>query len=171
MSSQQQVAMTVAMMLPAAVPAVVRTIRAGSHLRRALVFTAAYVVVWALVGLAVYELRQPHGYVVAGALTVAAAAYEPTPFKRACRRRCQELVTSRFAFGFWCLGWSFGLMVMLAALGVMSVAWMAVVGPLVLTQRLVPPTARLDVPLALAIAALGVAVAVAPSFIPALATT
>jgi predicted metal-binding membrane protein len=171
MSASQQVPMMVAMMLPAAVPALVRLVRAGGGAGGALRFSASYAVVWALAGLVVFELWAPHGVVVAGLFTLGGAAYELTPLKRACRGRCQELVGSGFVFGLYCLGSSLGLMVMLAALGVMSVAWMAVVGVLVLAQKVVPPAARLDLSLALAIAVLGVAVAVAPSSIPALATT
>jgi predicted metal-binding membrane protein len=69
------------------------------------------------------------------------------------------------------VGWSIGLMVMLLAVGLMSVTWMAVVGFLVLAQKLLPPTASIDVPLALAIVALGIVIAVAPSSIPGLAPT
>ena len=59
-------------------------------------------------------------------------------------------------------------MVMLLALGAMSVAWMSVVAALVLAQKLLAPRAVVDVPLALAIVALGVVVAVSPSSIPGL---
>ena len=60
---------------------------------------------------------------------------------------------------------------MLAALGVMSVTWMSVVAVLVLVQKLLPPRASIDVPLALAILALGIVIAVAPSSIPGLSPT
>lgn len=60
-------------------------------------------------------------------------------------------------------------MALLAAVGVMSVAWMGVVAVVVLGRKLLPPRAAVDVPLALAIAALGVVIALAPSSIPGLA--
>ena len=60
-------------------------------------------------------------------------------------------------------------MALLAAVGVMSVAWMGVVAVVVLGRKLLPARAAVDVPLALAIAALGVVIAVAPSSIPGLA--
>jgi predicted metal-binding membrane protein len=167
MSASQQVPMMVAMMLPAALPALLRSRR----LQAALGFAASYAVVWALVGLAVYALWQPHCVVVAGVLTVAAGAYELTPLKRECRRRCRDYSGSGFGLGLWCLGSSLGLMLMLAAIGVMSLAWMTVVAALVLAQTLLPQRWSVDVPLALAIVALGIAVAVAPASIPALATT
>jgi predicted metal-binding membrane protein len=54
------------------------------------------------------------------------------------------------------------------ALGVMSVAWMAVIAVLVLAQKLLPPKAILDVAVALAIVGLGVAIVLEPSWIPGL---
>jgi predicted metal-binding membrane protein len=69
-------------------------------------------------------------------------------------------VRSGFEFGLYCVGSSIGLMAMLLALGVMNVAWMSVVATLVLAQKLIPPKASIDVPLALAIVALGIAIAI-----------
>jgi predicted metal-binding membrane protein len=145
------VSMMAAMMLPGAVPAVAR---AGRGLAGPL-FAASYVGVWALFGLAVYALYRPHGVAAAGALTIGAGLYELTPLKRECRRRCRRDVRSGFQFGVYCVGSSVGLMVMLVALGVMSLAWMAVVTALVLAQKLLPPQAWIDVPVALAITTLG----------------
>jgi predicted metal-binding membrane protein len=59
-------------------------------------------------------------------------------------------------------------MAMLVALGVMSVTWMSVIAILVLAQKLLPPRAAIDVPLALAIVALGVLIVLAPSSVPGL---
>jgi predicted metal-binding membrane protein len=145
------VPMMAAMMLPGAVPTVARV---GRGLTAPL-FAASYVAVWALFGLGVYALYRPHGAVAAGLLTIAAGLYELTPLKRECRRRCQRDVRSGFQFGVYCVGSSIGLMVVLIALGVMSVAWMAAVAALVLAQKLLPPQAWIDVPVALAITTLG----------------
>jgi hypothetical protein len=60
------------------------------------------------------------------------------------------------------------LMVMLFALGVMSVAWMAVVAVLVLAQKLLPSRAAIDFPLALAIVGFGILIVLAPEAVPAL---
>jgi predicted metal-binding membrane protein len=147
-----------AMMLPGAIPAVSRFVRANGQALSAPLFAGSYLAVWALVGLVVYALYQPHGTTVAGALTIAAGLYELTPLKRGCRRRCQETVRSGFQFGLYCVGSSAGLMLMLIALGVMSVAWMAVVAVLVLVQKLLPPRLSVDVPVALAIVAVGILV-------------
>jgi predicted metal-binding membrane protein len=61
-------------------------------------------------------------------------------------------------------------MVMLLALGVMSITWMCVVAALVLAQKLLSPGASIDAPLALAMIATGILVVVAPSSIPGLTT-
>ena len=47
-------------------------------------------------------------------------------------------------------------MVMLAALGVMSVTWMVVIAAVVLAQKFVPPRVSIDIPLALAIVGVGI---------------
>jgi predicted metal-binding membrane protein len=154
------VPMMAAMMLPGAVPAVLRRVRANGWVRAVPLFAASYVAVWGVVGLVVYGLYQPHGVAVAGALTVAAGIYELTPLKRACRRRCRADVRSGLEFGLYCVGSSIGLMAVFVALGVMNVAWMAAVAALVLVQKLIPPRASIDVPVALAIVALGIVIAI-----------
>jgi predicted metal-binding membrane protein len=60
-------------------------------------------------------------------------------------------------------------MAVMVALGVMSIFWMAVVGMLVLAQKLLPAKAVIDLPLALAIAGLGILIVIAPSLVPGLA--
>ena len=152
------VPMMAAMMLPGAVPAVSRFVRTSGRALAAPLFAGSYLAVWELFGLVVYALYEPHGSTAAGALTIAAGLYELTPLKLDCRRRCRETVRSGFEFGVCCVGSSVGLMVMLLALGVMSVAWMAVVAVLVLAQKVLPPRSSIDVPVALAIVAVGILV-------------
>jgi predicted metal-binding membrane protein len=154
--------MMAAMMLPGAVPAVLRT---RLHALAVPLFTASYFAVWIVVGLVLYALHEP-GAAPAGALTIAAGVYELTPLKRECRRRCRQYVRSGARFGAYCVGSSIGLMAMLVAIGAMNLAWIAIVAALVLAQKVVPPRAALDVPLALAIIALGVVIAVAPESVP-----
>jgi predicted metal-binding membrane protein len=165
------VSMMAAMMLPGAVPAVSRFVRVDGRVLAAPLFAGSYLAVWTIVGLVVYALYQPHGTFVAGVLTVAAGVYELTPLKRGCRRRCRESVRSGVEFGIYCVGSSIGLMVMLLALGVMSIAWMGVVAAVVLVQKLLPPRALIDAPLAVAIVVTGILVAVAPASIPGLTPT
>jgi len=59
-------------------------------------------------------------------------------------------------------------MAMFVALDVMSMFWMAVVAVLACAQKLLPAKAAIDVPLALAIAGLGLVIVVAPALIPGL---
>jgi predicted metal-binding membrane protein len=160
------VAMMAAMMLPGALQALVRRAHSDRPVLTVPLFAVSYLAVWTLVGLAVYALYHPHGTAVAGTLTIAAGFYELTPLKRACRLRCQQYVHSGSQFGLYCVGSSIGLMLVLLAAGAMSITWMCVVAVLVVGQKLVPPTALLDVPLALALVGLGIAIVVAPASIP-----
>jgi predicted metal-binding membrane protein len=149
--------MMAAMMLPGALPAVSRFVRAkGRRAVAAPLFAASYLAVWTLFGIALYALYAPHGAWVAGLLAIAAGIYELTPLKRSCRRRCHESVRSGFEFGAYCVGSSAGLMAVLVAFGVMSLTWMGAIAALVLTQKLLAPAAAVDVPVALGIVALGV---------------
>ena len=59
-------------------------------------------------------------------------------------------------------------MLTMVALGVMSITWMSMIAFLVVAQKLLPPKAAVDVPVALAIVAFGVLIVVAPSTIPGL---
>ncbi len=161
-------AMMAAMMLPGAVPAVARAARAAG-VRAVPEFAGSYLAVWTLTGAVVFAGYRPHGTAAAGAVTVAAGIYEFTPLKRRLRRRCRQMAGSGFGFGLCCVGSSSGLMAMLVVLDVMSVTWMAVVAVLVTAQKLLPPRAAVDVPLALAIVVLGVVVIVDPTWVPGLA--
>jgi predicted metal-binding membrane protein len=162
------VPMMAAMMLPGVVPAVLRLADAGDGAHAVLLFVALYLAVWASAGIAVYALYRPHGTFAAGAITIAAGVYEATPLKQYFRRRCHENVRSGFAFGLDCLGSSIGLMLMLVALGVMSVAWMFVIGVIIVAQKLLPARAAVDVPVTLAIVGLGLLIVISPASVPGL---
>ncbi len=162
------VVMMAAMMLPGAVPAVLSRARAAGGVRAVPPFIGSYLAVWALAGAAVYALYRPHGPAAAAAVVIAAGAYEFTPVKRHFRRRCRDSVGPGFRFGLCCAGSSIGPMAMLVALGVMSVTWMSVTAILVLAQKLLPPKAAVDVPVALAITGLGIWIILAPSSVPGL---
>ena len=162
------VSMMAAMMLPGAVPAVLRRVHASGRVRSVPLFVGSYLAVWSLVGVAVFALYRPHGYVVAGAVAIGAGVYELTPLKRHCRRLCRENVGSGFEFGLYCVGSSIGLMLIFVVLSVMSLTWMSVIAVLVFGQKLLPAKAVVDVPLALAIVGFGVLIIVVPSFVPGL---
>jgi predicted metal-binding membrane protein len=161
------VSMMAAMMLPGALPAALRSARYRGHLAAAPLFATSYLAVWTLVGLVVYACYQPHGTTVAGALTIAAGLYELTSLKRACRRRCRAN-RSGLGFGLNCVGSSGGLMLLFVAVSAMSITWMGVIAFVVLVQKLLPPRAWVDVPLAAVIVWLGVAIVAAPSAVPGL---
>ena len=162
------VSMMAAMMLPGAAPAVWNHTRASGRLRAVPLFIGSYLAVWAVVGVVVYGFYRPHWSFAAGGVVVAAGVYELTPLKLHFRRRCREVARSGFEFGICCVGSSIGLMLMLVALGIMSVTWMSVIAVLVLGQKLLSANRTLDVPLALAIVGLGVWMIIAPSAVPGL---
>jgi predicted metal-binding membrane protein len=164
------VSMMAAMMLPGAAPAVLRRAHAGG-VRAVPLFVGSYLAVWTLVGVAVYGLYRPHSSFAAGVVVIAAGLYELTPLKQHFRRRCRESVSSGFEYGLCCVGSSIGLMLILAALSVMSVTWMSVIAVLVLAQKLLPPKVAVDVPLAVAIVGLGILIVIAPSSLPGLTPT
>ena len=162
--------MMAAMMLPGLAPAVLSRARTSGAVRAVVSFVASYLVVWTLVGALIYTLYRPHGTWAAGLIVIAAGLYELTRLKQHCRRCCRARTRSGggFEFGLYCVGSSIGLMVMLVALGVMSVTWMLVIAGLVFVQKLVPARAAIDVPLALAIVALGILIIAAPGSVPGL---
>lgn len=167
----------------------------GTRLTTAL-FVGGYLTAWTAYGLVAYGafrvLAAHHpgllswdrqGPVVAGAAVAAAGLYQLTPLKRACLRHCRtplHFVMHRwrpgaagaFAMGLehgaWCLGCCFGLMLALFAVGVMSIAWMAVVAVVIFAEKVLPGGARLTAPIAVCLVALGALIAVAPGRTPGL---
>jgi predicted metal-binding membrane protein len=153
------VSMMAAMMLPGALPAIARRAREREGVLAAPLFAGSYLGTWALAAVAMFLLYRPPSTAVAGALIAAAGLYELSPVKRECRRRCRERVGSGLQFGVYCFGSSIGLMLVLVAVDVMSIPLMAAIAIVVLAQKLLPPQPAVDVPLALAIVALGIATA------------
>jgi len=162
------IVMMAAMMLPAVSPTVALYARMTRErgLARPLAFATGYLVVWGAAGVAAYGVFalgrnvlgsdlawHGGGRWLAGGLLAGAALYELTPLKDVCLGKC------RSPFGFllgtwregvrggagmgakhaaWCLGCCWALMVALFALGVMSVAWMAVVAALITVEKVMP---------------------------------
>jgi predicted metal-binding membrane protein len=162
------IAMMAAMMLPGAAPAVARSAQLSGRLATVPLFVASYLTVWALVGIAVYTVYRPHAPLLAGVIVIAAGVYELIPVKHHFRRRCRDSVRSGLRFGLCCVGSSLGLMLVLVALGFMSLIWMSLITLVVLTQKLLPARAAIDVPLAVALVAFGIWIAVAPATVPGL---
>ena len=162
--------MMVAMMVPGVVPATARRARSEGHPRSAAVFLVTYLGLWALVAIALYALFHRPSTEVAGSIVIAAGVYELTPVKQAFRERCRGSVHSGLEFGLCCLGSSIGLMLVLVAVNMMSVGWMAAIAAIVLAQKLFRAKTAVDVALALAIVAIGVLIVVSPSAVPGLMT-
>jgi len=159
-------------------------------------FVAGYLAIWTLYGLAAFGvyraiaslhvrfLAWDHaGPYLTGAMIVLAGAYELTPLKSVCLRHCRSPFHYVFSgwkdgrlgairmgatHGSYCLGCCWGLMLLLFALGVMSLFWMAVVAALIFAQKLLPFGERLPYAFALCLTALGIWVAVAPGSVPKL---
>lgn len=177
------VTMTAAMMLPSVLPHVSGLARRAP----ALLFTIGYLAVWTAYGLIAYALYRlvtsfdtgwlawdEAGPYVAGSLIVAAGIYELTPLKQRSLRRCRSLQHSAGAFhgglahGLDCVGCSGGLMVVLFAVGVMSLFWMAVVAAAIFAEKVLPQGFRLSRVLAPAVVVLGIWVGMAPASVPGL---
>jgi predicted metal-binding membrane protein len=160
------------------------------------IFVGGYLAAWTLYGLLAYGLFQvihaahlnflswhAQGPLVAGAAIAAAGIYQLTPLKRICLRHCRSPM--HFVLGGWrsgrlgavrmglehggyCVGCCWGLMLILFALGVMSVVWMIVVAALVFAEKVLPFGERLSRALAVAFVVIGVWVAAAPGSVPGL---
>ncbi len=168
---------------------------ASSSTAATAVFVGGYLLTWLGAGVLAYALVKGVGSLdlswlawdrggpyVAGGVIVGAALYELTPVKSTCLRHCRnpELLTQRWRPGLsgalpmglehggFCVGSSWALMAALFAVGVMNVTWMIVVAALVAIEKLLPWGRVTILATAAFIAALGLAVALAPGHVPGL---
>ncbi|HEX3512058.1 MAG TPA: DUF2182 domain-containing protein [Solirubrobacteraceae bacterium] len=187
--------MTLAMMLPAAAPAVLRVVRErpARAPSSAALFLAGYVAVWTLAGLLGYAVviavRDLHfaslawssaGRYVAGGAVTAAGLYQLTRVKRRWLARCVEpesalrtpgragALFAGFEHGVSCVACCWTLMAALYALGMMSLAWMALLTVLIASERVVRRRTLAVRTVAAVLVILGIAVAVSPQSVPAL---
>ena len=70
--------------------------------------------------------------------------------------------------GMWCVGCCWALMAALFALGVMNIGWMVFVAGLIALEKLSPWRAAANRGIAVALTALGLAVAIVPEHVPGL---
>jgi predicted metal-binding membrane protein len=153
------------------------------------IFVAGYLLVWATAGLLVYALVQigsevatrlaaPERAVWAplalAATLIAAGLYQFTPAKRVCLGHCR----SPFGFvarhwrdgrvgalgmgvrhGLYCLGCCWALFAVLAAAGVMSLAWMLLLTLVVFAEKVLPQGRRASTVVGVVLVALGLLVA------------
>jgi predicted metal-binding membrane protein len=159
-------------------------------------FLSGYFVAWVGYGLVAYGIFRlvaaadlgflawdRAGAEIAGGAVAAAGLYQLTPLKELCLRHCRgplhfvlhswrdgRLGALRMGgeHGLYCVGCCWGLMVILFALGVMSLLWMAVVAAVIFAEKVLPYGLRLSRVFALAFIAFGIWVAVAPSTVPGL---
>lgn len=199
------VVMMSAMMFPSISPMVLMYARvsAGQHERgrgdqagATAFFVGGYLIAWTAAGLAgyaIYELARSlsidafswdrGGPYLAGAVLIGAAAYQLTPLKEACLRKCRNPLMFLLGswrpgragalrmgaeHGAWCVGCCWVLMAALFALGVMSLGWMALVAALIAAEKLLPRQAPASAGVAVLLLVLGLGVAFAPASVPGL---
>jgi predicted metal-binding membrane protein len=161
-------------------------------------FVGGYLLVWSFAGAAAFLVARvaaslagnrvswpTSGHWLAAAVLLAAAVYELTPLKQACLTRCRGpvsfLLTSwregrigalrmGAVHGAWCLGCCWALMAALFALGVMSLAWMAVIGLLIAVEKLAPWRRVATALVIAALLLLAAGIAFAPHHVPGLTT-
>jgi predicted metal-binding membrane protein len=190
--------MMAAMMFPSVAPTVAlysRMTRSRSPLWPVL-FTAGYLLVWGAVGALAFAVAsagagiagdvlawERAGRWIAGVTLLVAAAYEFTPLKNVCLRKCRSplgfllgswrdgragALQMGARHGAWCVGCCWALMASLFALGVMSLAWMAFVAGLIAAEKILPWRRVATYGTATILVALGVLLLVAPDAVPAL---
>ena len=158
--------------------------QAGRYVAAGAILAAAgYLLAWSAAGLVAYALieavRSLHlgflswdeaGRYVAGGAILAAALFQLTSVKDACLRRCRDPQAARngLEHGAHCIACCWALMAALFALGVMSIAWMAVVAALIAAERLLPSKLMAKQAVAVVLVVLGMSVALAPGQVPGL---
>lgn len=160
------------------------------------VFLSGYLGAWTAYGLAAYGVFMAvraadlpafawnaQGPLIAGGAIVAAGVYQLTPLKRVCLRHCRSPL--HYVLGGWrsgtvgalrmgiehgayCVGCCWGLMLILFAIGVMSIVWMLVVAGLIFAEKVLPFGHRLTPVFAAAFIGLGIWIAAAPASFPGL---
>lgn len=160
------------------------------------VFVAGYLATWTVFGLLAYAVYRlvvaadtdflawdEYGPIVAGGAVALAGLYQLTPLKSVCLKHCRtplHFVLHGWREGYsgalrmgaehgaYCVGCCWGLMLILFALGVMSLVWMAVLAAVIFAEKITPFGARLSRILAVAFVLFGFWVAVAPGSVPGL---
>jgi predicted metal-binding membrane protein len=189
------VVMMAAMMFPSVAPTVAlySKMTKARSLVAPLVFVSGYLVVWGAVGAAAFAVAKVvpgdvfawdrGGRWIAGGTLLVAAVYELTPAKDVCLGKCRSPLGFLMGswrdglrgagemgarHGAWCVGCCWALMASLFALGVMSLAWMAVVAGLIAFEKLVPWRRPAVWGTVAILAVLGVLLLAAPDALPGL---
>jgi hypothetical protein len=119
----------------------------------------------------------------AGGALALAGLYQLTPLKRVCLRHCRGplhfvlhgwrdgkvgALRMGVEHGAFCIGCCWGLMLALFALGVMSLVWMGAIAGIIFAEKLFPAGELFARAFAVALAAAGIWVGVAPASVPGL---
>jgi predicted metal-binding membrane protein len=190
--------MMAAMMFPSVAPTVALYSRMTRKRSPAapLMFTSGYLLIWGAVGVVAFGLSDAGGRVLgdvlvweragrwfAAGVLLTAAVYEVTPMKNVCLSKCRSPLGFLLGswrnglsgalhlgvrHGAWCVGCCWALMASLLALGVMSIAWMALVAGLIAVEKTLPWRRAATYGTALVLGALGLLLLVAPEAIPGL---
>lgn len=136
--------MMVAMMLPSIVPLVLLY-----HGPRSLL-VLGYLAVWGALGLLPYGAMEWGLEPGAAVVLALAGAYELSPLKHACLRRCRSpaaFLMERYRGGsfrlgvehaVWCTGCCVGLMAALVLAAAMGLSWAALIASIVFVQKVLP---------------------------------
>jgi predicted metal-binding membrane protein len=128
-------------------------------------FVAGYLIIWSVVGVFAFAAivaldlqidSSTTAVRVGGAVLVVAGVYQLTPLKSVCLTQCRSplsLIMEHaqllgegvrgplqvgIKHGGWCVGCCWALMVVLIALGVMHLGWMAAVATVILAEKILP---------------------------------
>lgn len=136
--------MMAAMMLPSIAPLVL--LYRGSRT----LLAAGYLVTWGLVGVIPYALMEAEVMPAVPVVLALAGAYELTPLKTACLRRCRnaaDFLMTHYRSGplrlgvehaLWCIGCCVGLMAVLVLAAAMGLGWAALLAAVVFVQKVLP---------------------------------
>ncbi len=152
-------------------------------------FVSGYLLVWTLSGLVIYAAAVylapllpsgGGGLRWGGGLLVLAGGYQLSPLKRVCLRHCRSplafvaqhatqlqrggLSGGRVGLihGVYCLGCCWALMIVLALVGMMSLAWMAAVAAVIFLEKVLPRGSLVSRTVAVLLIAVGFGLMVAP---------
>jgi len=183
--------MMAAMMLPSALPmiglyAAMQRDAPSTATRMAAVtaFTAVYVTLWAITGVPIYFASVALMAVTASTLAhtiaavlIAAGVFQLSPLKHVCLRYCRSPLgfllghwhagwrgglRMGFAHALYCLGCCWALMVVLVVAGAMGLPWVLLIGCVVAAEKILPRGEWVARMTGVALALLGVAVAIRP---------
>ena len=157
----------------------------------AALFVAGYLMIWSAVGVAAYalvallvplivEIPAVHAapQVFLGAVIGAAGLYQLTPLKDAFLAHCRSpfhwllrgfragvrgALLMGIDEGVVCLGCCVGLMLVLLAVGLASVGWMAAVAAVIFSEKVLAPTPVVAKGVAVLLVGFGIAVATVPA--------